>query len=141
MGPGFKSQHPHYFRVKSRFNHPADFEAVVRILPPEQGGRQTPPFNSIRWDFCYAEDDPENGIWMIWPDFVDERGNSLPEDRPLPVDVEIRAQFRIVDDKLREKFHRPRLREGTRFYCHEGPKRVAEGRVTQIMGLGDTRKV
>ena len=32
-------------------------------------------------------------------------------------------------DEMRCKLHRARIREGVRFYCHEGAKRVAEGRV------------
>ena len=125
--------------MKSRFARPADFEAVVRIFTHEQGGRETPSFNGLRWDFSYAEEDPAEGTWMIHPDFVDERGDSLPQDRPLPLDIELPARFLIADDNLRGEVHRPRIQVGTRFFRHEGSKRVAEGRVTRITGLSEDR--
>jgi translation elongation factor EF-Tu-like GTPase len=125
--------------MKSRFALPADFEAVVRIFTHEQGGRKSPSFNGLRWDFSYAEDDPAKGLWMIHPDFVDEGGDSLAQDRPLPLDIKLPARFLILDDKLRAEVHRPRLRVATRFFCHEGSKRVAEGRVTKILALNEER--
>jgi hypothetical protein len=35
-----------------------DFEAIIRIFRPDEGGRQTPAFNGIRWDFAYVDDPP-----------------------------------------------------------------------------------
>jgi hypothetical protein len=64
-----------------RFQGRDDFEAMIRILPEEEGGRHTRPRNGIRWDICYAGDDPKDGIWMVWPDFLDESskfGRSCP---------------------------------------------------------------
>ena len=46
-----------------------DFEASIRILTQTEGGRRTSPFNGIRWDFSYAEDDCNDQLYMIWPDF------------------------------------------------------------------------
>ena len=48
---------------------PDDFEAVIRIYTPEEGGRLSPPFNGIRWDFAYADDPPAKDLFMIHPDF------------------------------------------------------------------------
>jgi hypothetical protein len=45
----------------------------------------------------------------------------------------------MADDKLRMELHRPRIREGARFFCHDGLKRVAEGRVTKILALNEER--
>lgn len=56
-----------------------DFEASIRILRTDEGGRTTAPFNGIRWDFNYADELPQVGLYMIFPDFVDEKGNSLPK--------------------------------------------------------------
>ena len=112
-----------------------DFEAVIRIYTTAEGGRQLPPFNGIRWDFAYADDPPAKELFMIHPDFYDEHGDSLPTDRPLPLSVELPARMVVLNDELRTTLHRSRIHEGTRFYCHEGAKRVAEGRVTRITGL------
>lgn len=116
-----------------------DFEATIRILTESEGGRRTPPFNGIRWDFCYAEDDPSDNLYMIWPDFHDPDGNSLPTDAPLPLGVELRARMTVVIDEMREQTHRARIKPGVGFYCHEGSRRVAVGRVTVVTGLHDAR--
>jgi hypothetical protein len=116
-----------------------DFEAVIRILRPEEGGRKSPPFNGIRWDLCYAGDRPQESLWMIWPDFTDGQGNSLPRDHPLPVDVELPARMTILNNEMRLKIHQQRAVVGAQFFCHEGPKVVAEGRITKITGLFHAR--
>ena len=114
---------------------PDDFEAAIRIFSSEEGGRIRPPFNGVRWDFAYAEDPPAKELFMIHPDFHDENGDSLPTDNALPIGVELRARMVVIIDEAREKIHRLRIREGVKFYCHEGSRRVAEGRVTRITGL------
>ena len=115
------------------FDHD-DFEAVVRIFTHEQGGHVNAPFNGIRWDFCYAEDDPSDGIYMIHPDFLDANGCSRPTDAPLPLDTSLVARFRICVDAMRPT-HQARIAVGTCFYCHEGGHRVASGTVTRLVGL------
>jgi hypothetical protein len=116
-----------------------DFEAVIRILPLGMGGRETAPFNGIRWDICYAVDKAEDGLWAIHPDFLDQSQNSLPKDKPLPIDTEIPARMVIMNDELRQKVHRSKIAVGEEFYCHEGSKRVAVGRITKITGLFKAR--
>ncbi len=115
------------------FDHD-DFEAKVVIFTHEQGGRMAPPFNGIRWDFCYAEDDAQDGIFMIHPDFVDADGQSLPMDSPMPIGTKLVARFRICNDKMVPQ-HQSRINVGTEFYCHEGGRRVASGIVTRILDL------
>lgn len=114
---------------------PDDFEASIRIFSLEEGGRTTPPFNGIRWDLCYAEDLATEHLWMIWPDFMDEHGNSLPTDKALPIGVNLTARMTILVDEMRAEVHRKRLAVGSTFYCHEGSRRVAFGTVTKITGL------
>ncbi|MGN6283127.1 hypothetical protein [Frateuria sp.] len=117
-----------------------DFEATIRILTEAEGGRKTSPFNGVRWDFAYAIDNPPNQLYMIWPDFYGPSGDSLPTDEPLLLGVELRARMTVLDDKLREEIHRARIKPGVEFFCHEGSKRVAVGRVTRITGLYAARE-
>lgn len=126
---------------KRLHNVPDDFEARIRIFRHDEGERQSAPFNGIRWDFAYENDNiKETGIYMIHPDFYDENGDSLPTNQPLPVDRELNARMIVIVDEMREKIHRDRIKEGARFYCHEGARRVAEGIVTKITGLHDQRQ-
>ena len=119
------------------FDHD-DFEATVLIFTHEQGGRASPTFNGIRWDLCYAEDDVQDGIFMIHPDFVDTAGQSLSTDAPLPISIPLIARFRICNIKMVPK-HQSRVRVGTEFFCHEGGRRVASGTVTRILDLHTER--
>ena len=112
-----------------------DFEAIIRIFAAAEGGRNSSAFNGVRWDFGYADDPPDSGIYAIHPDFFDEDGSSLPTDKPLPIGIELPARMIIVRNEMREKVHRSRISEGTKFYCQEGGRRVAEGKVTRITGL------
>lgn len=125
--------------MKRLYQIPDDFEVVIRIFSAKDGGRQTSAYNSIRWDFCYADDPPGSDRFMIWPDFYDENGDSLPTDQPLPIDKDLPARMTILVDEMRERIHRFRIHEGVRFYCLEGNKRVAEGHVTRITGLFQQR--
>lgn len=112
-----------------------DFEATIRILTAEEGGRTTAPFNGIRWDFAYREDQAADSLYMIWPDFYGPSGDSLPTDAPLPIGVEIPARMTVVAHETRDSIHGARVRPGVEFYCHEGRQRVAVGRVTRVVGL------
>lgn len=116
-----------------------DFEATIRILTEAEGGRMNPPFNGIRWDFAYASDKPAENLYMIHPDFYSQSGDSLPTDAPLPLGVDLPARMTIVVDEMREQVHRARIEPGVEFYCHEGSKRVAVGRITRITGLHNSR--
>ncbi|GFZ89608.1 hypothetical protein GCM10011408_05750 [Dyella caseinilytica] len=76
---------------------------------------------------------------MIWPDFFSSTGDTLPTDSPLPIGMDLSARMTIVVDEMREQIHRARIAPGVEFYCHEGSKRVAIGRITRVTGLHDTR--
>ena len=118
---------------------PHDFEAMIRILRPAEGGRLTATFNGVRWDFAYAVNQPPGKLYVVYPDFCDAHGDSRPTDQALPVGIEIPARMVLLFDEMREKLHRARIREGVRFYCHEGGRRVAEGRITKVTGLFNER--
>lgn len=111
-----------------------DFEALIRIYRPEEGGRRTLAANGIRWDFAYADDSPTENLYGIYPDFFSEDGSSFPKSKVLPIGMELAARMFILVKEQRD-FHSKRIAPGVRFYCHEGPKRVAEGVVTRITGL------
>jgi len=76
---------------------------------------------------------------MIWPVFFALSGDSLPTDIPLPIGVDLSARMTIVVDEMREQLHRARIEPGIAFYCHEGSKRVAIGRVAQYPRISVAR--
>lgn len=116
-----------------RMLRPSDFEARIYILAPEEGGRRTPVFNGVRWDFTYVADDPDpDGYYMIWPRFIDASGNPVPEDVPLRGECD--AEMRVVAAEMRP-VHRQLIRPGVLFNCMEGWKVVARGVVTKVTGL------
>jgi hypothetical protein len=116
-----------------------DFEATIRILFESEGGRVSSPFNGIRWDFAYASDGATEQVYMIWPDFLGQSGDSIPKHVALPIGVPLQARMTIVSDELRESFHRSRIKPGVEFFCCEGRQRVAIGTVTRISGLHSNR--
>lgn len=116
-----------------------DFEAKITILTSEQGGRVRPPYNYIRWDFGYAEDnrmEPKHNqqanIYMIHPNFLDESGIPVSKDIPLIGTYQVRMHI-VVKEMV--EYHRSRLSVGTKFNCHEGSRIVARGTVTKLCAI------
>ncbi|MEO1159348.1 MAG: hypothetical protein AAFW74_02685 [Pseudomonadota bacterium] len=114
------------------YSRKADFKAEVTILTAPQGGRETPPFNGIRWDFRYPEDDLSEGIYMIHPIFLDENKAPIPGDQPLSGTID--AFMFILGEEMLD-FHRERISVETEFYCVEGSRTVATGKVTKLIAL------
>lgn len=110
-----------------------DFEAEVRFLSSDQGGRKEPARQGFRTDIKYADEEASNQAWMVWPLFVDETGVERSRGELIP-EVS-RANFYIVSPESRRLVHVPRLRVGTRFIIVEGSRRVAECTVTRVLHL------
>lgn len=112
-----------------------DFEAKLRFLSPEEGGRQAPVQQGYRADFRYL-DDPARTAWMIHPrEFITEAGELLPADAL--VTGEVFARMYILMDHYRVTEHRSRIKVGLPFQVVEGSHVVAEGIVTEIVDLHD----
>ena len=89
----------------------------------------------IRWDFKYAtETFVPDSVWMIWPQFLDNDDNPLPEGSSVPRSG--RASMWILDPELRGNIHQSRIKVGTRGYFMEG-KIVGDVVVGEILGLHD----
>ena len=87
--------------------------------------------NGIRTDFRYVEEADQVMQYMIWPDFFDVSGDSLPSDQPLNFGVPLNARMLILSRDF-VAFHMTRLRPGTRFYCMAGRQIVGDGVVTEV---------
>jgi hypothetical protein len=120
----------------SRPGRPPDFQVRYRFFTADEGGRISAPQQHIRWDFLYHDDDPQHdGIYAIWPEFLDSAGNPLPEG---PVPYNGLADMFILNPDMRAQVHRHRIAVGVRGYFVEGPKRVAECEVTKLIGLAES---
>ena len=115
--------------------HPADFEVRYRFFTSGEGGRLSgPSWQHYRCDWAYESDDTaQDGIFMIWPEFLAEDGSIQPEGSPVPWSGD--ATMWILIPELRERIHRSRIREGVCGYFMEGSRRVAEAVVTRVLGL------
>jgi len=110
------------------------FRAIIEVYPCGSDTRKKPAFNGIRWAFAYAADMNELGAGTapqsdVWPEFLDETGKSLANEVPLI--GEYSAIMHIVSDHMVD-VHFKRLEEGTKFFCMEGRRKVARGRVTGL---------
>ncbi len=118
------------------YNHAPDFEAEVRFLTPEEGGRSGrygPVKQGYRCD-VHFDDDPSDSYWMIWPAFLDEVGQELPKDAEIAPFS--RANFYVGYAELKRTVHQAWVHEGARFHLCEGARKVAACRVTKVLELG-----
>lgn len=106
-----------------------DFRARVRFLSPEEGGRKSPVFQGYRPDLAYKEGAFE--LFMIWPRFVDDAMKQRADGAMIPNPS--LADFWIANLELKEEVHRSRIKPGTEFWMCEGPKKVAEVVVTDLL--------
>jgi hypothetical protein len=110
-----------------------EFEARITIFTELESGRKTPPVAGIRWDFVYAENNPEGETYMIFPEFCDEDGMRLPNG--IQLDGTLSARMHIVIKENIPIRHKARISEGTEFYCVEGNRKAAKGVVTKLTGI------
>ncbi len=105
----------------------------MRVLTREEGGRSSPARQGLYRPDIHVDDDPSDSLWMIWPRFLSESGDELPQDAVVP--LVCRAHFYIANPDLRRTVHRQWLREGAKFHLSEGHHRTAACSVTKILSL------
>lgn len=115
-----------------------DFEASIRFLSAEEGGRQSTyvPQQLYRSDFLYK--DFSDDLFMIWPTFLSNDGIPIERGEWVDTSKTLNAFMTIIDDKLRVSLHQKRLAPGVDFYLCEGGRVVAEGTVLRILDLFST---
>ncbi|WP_129692005.1 hypothetical protein [Gottfriedia acidiceleris] len=112
---------------------PQDFNVQYRFFSHEEGGRQSLPAQGYRCDFAYQEDDiKETGIYMIHPEFEDNDGNVILDDK-ISINRTGTARMWIVSPKIREEIHKHKIELGTKGYFMEGSRRVGVVEVIKIV--------
>ena len=124
--------HIPYFK---RLNHREDFRVSYRFYSKLEGGRPNTPFQGYRSDFWYVHPiySRPGSIFMIWPEFESETGDEILDDRT-NVAISGTAKMWIVTPQMRS-FHKVGIKEGIVGYFMEGPKKIAECEVIEILGL------
>ncbi|WP_332874860.1 DUF433 domain-containing protein [Hymenobacter psoromatis] len=113
------------------FGREPDFRVTYRLFTVEEGGRKTPAYQGIRWDFCYEDKTIVPGWrFMIYPEFLDPDGYVIPNGPFSPVG---QANMFILMPERRD-FHRQHIRPGVRGFFMDGlPAGVCE--VTEVLSL------
>jgi translation elongation factor EF-Tu-like GTPase len=114
-----------------------EFEADVRFLSREEGGRHSPPIQSLYRPDVHWDDDSSETLWMIHPRFLGPDCAELPEGTEVP--QVCKAHFYLISTQVRDQLHQQWLHEGAQFHISEGRHRVAAGVVTKILYSVDTK--
>jgi hypothetical protein len=112
-----------------------DFKVRYRFYEEIEGGRKTLPYQGYRSDFWYFhEKHPEpHSIFVIRPEFEDQNGNVIIQSDIL-VSREGSARMWVVSLPMR-KLHRDKINVALKGYFMEGPYRVAECEVVELVDL------
>ena len=92
------------------------------------------PIQHMRSDFKYSEEFNDEGIWMIWPEFIDQNGNVIRNLNVLPKSGKA-TMWIISREKEYLKIHRERLKIGLIGELVTGARTLATVKVTKILGL------
>ena len=110
-----------------------DFVVSYRLYSPSEGGRKV-TYQHLRCDFMYEGDDPvKDGIFMIHPEFLDEDGQPLCENLPVP--LEGKAAMWVLVPEMRASVHSSRAKLGTRGHFMEGHRKIGDVKIDAIAGL------
>ncbi|MFC6224476.1 hypothetical protein ACFP2F_14590 [Hymenobacter artigasi] len=111
-----------------------DFRINYMLFSPEEGGRKTPHYQGIRWDFSYENETigKPNQVFLIWPEFISDSSEILPENEAMPKHG--LADMFIVNPAFRA-FHAQHIKVGMRGYFREGSSKIALCEVVEIFAL------
>ncbi|CAH1203847.1 hypothetical protein PAECIP111891_02446 [Paenibacillus allorhizoplanae] len=115
---------------------PPDFKVKYRFYTQEEGGRKILPRQGYRSDFALEEDFLDTGIELrvIHPEFEDENGDLIINETRSVLESG-NARMWIMFPKARAERHIHDIKVGLKGYFMEGPRRVAEAEIIEIIGL------
>lgn len=123
--------HISYEQVKNR---ECDFIVEYHFFSAEEGGRKTGnPAQGYRSDFMYSGDENVKQLWVIWPEFLDNENNIIL-DKSIRVATSGKAKMWIVNG-INQDLHRQKIKIGLKGFFMEGPHKVAECKVIQVVNL------
>jgi hypothetical protein len=106
-----------------------------RFIPHAEGGRVQLPLQGYRSDLHYdGEDMDRDGIYMIWPEFLDAGGSVISDEQSLVPPEGEAFMWILLFDRMKE-YHRVRATPGRHCWFMEGSRKVAEARIIEQIGL------
>ena len=99
------NQHEPY---EKRSDRTPDFEVEYEFTLDDEFGFVQEPYQGMRSDFLYDGADPQkDGISMIQPEFLDEKGNVI-KNKENEIQLKGYAFMWILMDESRQNIHRKR---------------------------------
>ncbi|MBD2714876.1 hypothetical protein KBK19_07510 [Microvirga sp. STR05] len=108
-----------------------DFRVSYSLYSAEEGGRKTPAYQHIRWDFRYDDESISTRTFHIWPEILHPDGTLLLNEH---VPAHGLADMFVVFPGSRA-YHQQHIRLGVRGYFVEGARRVAVCEVIAVLHL------
>lgn len=81
----------------------------------------------------YSGDENVKQLWVIWPEFLDNENNIIL-DKSIRVATSDKAKMWIVNG-INQDLHRQKIKIGLKGFFMEGPHKVAECKVIQVVNL------
>src|SRR5689334_22418008 len=99
-----------------------EFEADIRFLSRDQGGRQHPAVQGMYRPDVHWDDDASEILWMIHPRFLMETGEELADGTEIP--QVCKAHFYLISTHVRDSLHQRWLYQGAHFHICEKQHRL-----------------
>ncbi len=119
----------------TKLGNNADFRVSYHFLDVSEGGREYTPNQGYRSDLYYDHEEHRNSnqIFMIWPEFEDEKGNIIL-DTITPIPKIGSARMWILFPEMRS-YHKNKIHVGLPCFFMEGSKSVAECLVIELVDI------
>lgn len=119
---------------EEKLKHKADFRVRYCFYKEQEGGRKSLPYQGYRSDFWYENlNHIPSEIFIIWPEFENEQGDLILTTEK-PVNECGTARMWIIIPE-RRKYHKDKIRAGTKGFFMEGSRKVAACEVIEILDL------
>ncbi|BFM49018.1 hypothetical protein [Marinomonas sp. THO17] len=112
-----------------------DFLVEYRFFTQEEGGRKSRPFQGYRSDLHYdGEDINEQGIYCIWPEFLNEDGDVITDEN-VHIPRSGKAYMWILFFDEMWEYHSKNAKPGRKCWFMEGSRKVAEAIIIEQIAL------
>lgn len=123
-----------YVSYEKRFKRKCDFVVEYKFIV-NQVDYQVKLSQGMRSDFSYAEDDEKSPVYMIWPEFENDKGEVIQDKEAVILDHG-KARMWVMLDEQRH-MHKERLALSQEGYLVAGSHKIAKVKVLELVSLKD----